>query len=57
MTTQWTAEYRERVLAGVPLGKLGSAQNVADVVLFLASDMSDFITGELINANGGTYMN
>lgn len=57
MTTQWTAEYRERVLAGVPLGKLGSARNVADVVLFLASDMSEFITGELINANGGTYMN
>ncbi|WP_378955892.1 SDR family NAD(P)-dependent oxidoreductase [Pelosinus sp. sgz500959] len=57
MSTQWTAEYREQVLSRIPLGKLGKAQNVADAVLFLASSMSDFITGETININGGTYMN
>jgi len=57
MSTQWTAEYRQQVLSRIPLGKLGIPQNVADTVLFLASRMSDFITGETININGGTYMN
>jgi 3-oxoacyl-[acyl-carrier protein] reductase len=57
MSTQWTEEYRQQVLSRIPLGKLGIPQNVADAVLFLASSMSDFITGETININGGTYMN
>jgi 3-oxoacyl-[acyl-carrier protein] reductase len=57
MSKQWTAEYRERVSSGIPLRKLGEPQNVADAVLFLASGMSDFITGESINVNGGAYMN
>ncbi len=57
MTGQWTGEYRERVLSGVPLGRLGTPENVADTVVFLASGMSGFITGETINVNGGTYMN
>lgn len=57
MSKQWTDEYREQVLAKIPLGKIGEAKNVADAVLFLASNMSDFITGESININGGTYMN
>ncbi|MDU2064946.1 MAG: SDR family NAD(P)-dependent oxidoreductase [Sporomusaceae bacterium] len=57
MSQQWTEEYRSQVLARIPLGKLGTPQNVADTVLFLASSMSDFITGETININGGTFMN
>jgi 3-oxoacyl-[acyl-carrier protein] reductase len=57
MSEQWSEEYRQRVVAGVPLKRLGTPQNVADVVLFLASEMSGFVTGELINVNGGTYMN
>lgn len=57
MTDQWTEDYRQMVVAGVPLGRLGTPRQIADVVLFLASPMSDFITGETINANGGTYMN
>lgn len=57
MSAQWSEEYRNKVLQGVPLGKLGKPMNIADVVLFLASSMSDFVTGETINANGGTYMN
>ncbi|WDW09258.1 SDR family oxidoreductase [Priestia aryabhattai] len=54
---QWTEEYYQNVISNVHLKKLGTPQNVADVVLFLASSMSDFITGETINVNGGTYMN
>lgn len=57
MSAQWTDEYRQQVLSRIPLGKLGIPQNVADAVFFLASSMSDFITGETININGGTYMN
>jgi 3-oxoacyl-[acyl-carrier protein] reductase len=57
MSQQWTDIYRQEVLKRIPLHKLGTPKNVADSVLFLASSMSDFITGETINVNGGTYMN
>ncbi|SNT20306.1 SDR family NAD(P)-dependent oxidoreductase [Antarctobacter heliothermus] len=57
MSRQWSAEYRERVTAAVPLGRLGQADDIAGTVLFLASDLSSFVTGETVNANGGTYMN
>jgi 3-oxoacyl-[acyl-carrier protein] reductase len=57
MIGQWSADYRKRVEQDLPLGRLGTPREIADVVVFLASGMSDFITGETINANGGTYMN
>ena len=57
MSTQWTEDYRRQVLTKIPLGRLGKPQDVANAVVFLTSDMSDFITGETINLNGGTYMN
>jgi 3-oxoacyl-[acyl-carrier protein] reductase len=57
MSAQWNDKYRQQILSRIPLGKLGTPKNVADSVLFLASSMSDFITGETININGGTYMN
>jgi NAD(P)-dependent dehydrogenase (short-subunit alcohol dehydrogenase family) len=57
MSEQWSDAYRKTVQLGIPLGRLGTAAEIADIVLFLASDMSNFITGETINANGGTYMN
>jgi 3-oxoacyl-[acyl-carrier protein] reductase len=57
MSMQWSEEYRQEVLSKIPLRRLGMPENVADGVLFLSSKMSDFITGETININGGTYMN
>lgn len=57
MTAQWSEDYRAAALNRIPLGRLGSPKNIADIVLFLASDMSSFVTGETLNANGGTYMN
>ena len=57
MSKQWSEEYRHQVMARIPLGRIGTPKNVADAVVFLASEMSDFITGETININGGTYMN
>ncbi|MBL7261313.1 SDR family oxidoreductase [Paractinoplanes lichenicola] len=40
-------------VAGLPLGRLGTPQDIADVVAFVASDASRFITGERIHVNGG----
>lgn len=57
MSAQWTDEYRSRISASIPMGRLGRAREIAGAVVFLASDQSGFITGETINANGGTYMN
>ena len=57
MTRQWAPEYREEVLKSIPVRRLGCGADVANVAVFLASDMSTFIVGESINVNGGKYMN
>jgi 3-oxoacyl-[acyl-carrier protein] reductase len=51
-----TARRRKEVAAQTPLGRNGTAEDVAKVVLFLASDAAAFITGEYIAVNGGLYM-
>lgn len=48
-------EVREKVAAGTPLRREGEATEVADLVSYLASDESSFITGASIEINGGTY--
>jgi 3-oxoacyl-[acyl-carrier protein] reductase len=59
ITTDMTAEHLsnpatlERAMARHPLGKLGSAEEIADVVLFLCSEPARFITGQSINVSGG----
>ena len=49
-------EQADKYRAGIPLGKFGSAEDVANVSLFLASDLSSYVTGQVINADGGLYM-
>ena len=49
-------EQAEKYKAGIPLGKFGSSEDVANVTLFLASDLSAYVTGQVINADGGIYM-
>lgn len=49
-------EQADKYRAGVPLGKFGTAEDVANVTLFLASDMSAYVTGQVINADGGLHM-
>ena len=51
-----TPEQRENVMAMIPLGRLGLAEDIAHAVLFLASPMASYITGATIDVNGGLYM-
>ena len=48
-----TAEMRADILKGIPLNRLGDAQDVAGAFLFLAADISSYITGATIDVNGG----
>jgi NAD(P)-dependent dehydrogenase (short-subunit alcohol dehydrogenase family) len=47
------AEVRERMIAGIPLGRMGEPAEVAELVAFLCSDRSSYITGEVIVIGGG----
>jgi 3-oxoacyl-[acyl-carrier protein] reductase len=49
-------EQMDFLLKNIPLGRLGTPKEVADLILFLASNLSSYITGQNINVNGGTYM-
>lgn len=48
-----TDEMRAEIVKGIPLGRLGEAGDVANVCLFLASDLSSYLTGTVIDINGG----
>jgi 3-oxoacyl-[acyl-carrier protein] reductase len=52
----YTKKMREERIREIPLGRLGTPEDVANVCLFLASDLSNYITGETINVNGGLYI-
>ncbi|MBI2681421.1 MAG: 3-oxoacyl-[acyl-carrier-protein] reductase [Candidatus Solibacter usitatus] len=56
MTQALTAELKERITAVIPLGRLGTADEVAGAVRFLASDEAAYITGHVLSVNGGMYM-
>jgi 3-oxoacyl-[acyl-carrier protein] reductase len=53
---QQLAGREEEYASQIPLRRLGQAQDVADVVLFLASPLARYITGSVIDINGGLYM-
>ncbi|MGI9412776.1 MAG: acetoacetyl-CoA reductase [Hyphomicrobiales bacterium] len=46
----------ETILAGIPVGRLGEADEIADAVVYLAREDSGFITGSVLSINGGQYM-
>jgi 3-oxoacyl-[acyl-carrier protein] reductase len=56
MTDALGESAREALLKQVPLGKLGSAADIAHAVAFLASPQAGYITGETLHVNGGMYM-
>lgn len=56
MSAEWSDEKTKRVLSEIPLNKLGKPENIAATVMFLVSKGADFITGEIIDVNGGYLM-
>jgi len=47
---------RAQVLATIPLRRVGRPEEFAGAVLYLASDLSTFVTGEILNVNGGAVL-
>lgn len=56
MTAGLATEHRDRLLEQIPLGRLGVAGDIAYAVEFITSPAAGYITGEVINVNGGMYM-
>jgi 3-oxoacyl-[acyl-carrier protein] reductase len=56
MSAEWPEEKRKAVIESIPLKRMGSADEVAEAALFLASPGASFITGEVLNLNGGYLM-
>lgn len=56
MTEELSEKVRDEMAAQIPLGCFGDADDVAEAVLFLASDKSKYITGQVLGVNGGMYM-
>src|SRR5271163_3123293 len=50
------ADVLEKIIARIPVGRLGKAEDIARTVLFLVADNADFITGSTLSVNGGQHM-
>ena len=56
MTDQINEEFKKMLINKIPSGDLGTGDDVSNCVVFLASDMANYINGETIHVNGGMYM-
>jgi 3-oxoacyl-[acyl-carrier protein] reductase len=56
MTDQIDEKYKETLIAKIPSNRLGKPEDIANAVIFLSSDHSDYINGETIHVNGGMYL-
>ena len=56
ITHTWTPEHRASVLADLPMGRMGTPEDIANAVVYLASSLSDYVTGESLLINGGRFM-
>jgi 3-oxoacyl-[acyl-carrier protein] reductase len=56
MTNALDPELQEQMRAQIPVGRFGTPEEVAELVVFLASDHAAYITGHVIHINGGLWM-
>ena len=56
MTDQIDEKFKEAIISKIPSNRLGNPEDVANAVIFLSSDQSDYINGETIHVNGGMYL-
>jgi 3-oxoacyl-[acyl-carrier protein] reductase len=56
MMSYWDDRKKKSMADKIPLRRLGTVEDVSNLIRFLASDESSFITGETVNINGGYYM-
>lgn len=56
MTDKLTDTQKEGILRKIPMGRMGSAEEIASVALFLASDLSTYMTGQVLTVDGGMVM-
>ena len=56
MTEKIDEKFKDIIVSKIPSGRLGEPEDIANTVIFLASDQSNYINGETIHVNGGMYM-
>ena len=56
MTDKIDEKFKEAIISKIPSGRLGEPEDIANAVLFLASNQSNYINGETLHINGGMYM-
>ena len=56
MTDKLDDKFKEAIVSKIPSGRLGEPDDIANAVLFLCSEQSDYINGETLHVNGGMYM-
>ena len=56
MTDKIDEKFKDSIIAKIPASRLGKPEDIANAVVFLASSISDYITGETVHVNGGMYL-
>lgn len=56
MTAAMPEKIQTQVVSSIPLGKMGKPEDIANAVVFLASDKASYITGQVVKVDGGMVM-